>query len=111
MFTVRRVTEEVEAKLYSKITGARVGKIERKVYDDGNLKMKIRLRDMGSENDGPVEVHINGSLAAELALTRGRGSLDFKTTRGELPPAASAGQLVKVQSAGRIIATGEFVFD
>lgn len=105
---IRRVVEEFEAELSAVATGRRLGKAERKTFGDSSTELELKCRGLDLADGARLEVTVDGSVVAEVAVERGRARLELASAEGHSVPPVAAGQTVELRAGGQTIARGTF---
>ena len=106
---MRRIIEDYEAKLRPPV-GRRAGrgKAEWERYGDGNEEFHARFRKLDLPDGASVEVRLDGALLGKTMISKGTGSLKFRTESGDRVPKAVAGQVAEIVHDGVIVLEGTF---
>lgn len=108
----RSVAQELEAKLkpaHPFTHGS--GKMERKVYGDGNESIKVAFRDLSLPDSVMLDVAIAGHVVGQMEVNGGRGRARLESRDGEFIPPANIGDPVEIAQDGLPLLSGTLVYD
>lgn len=108
-FRVRDVIEELEAHLVSAHAGSPSadGKAERKRYASGEERLKVRGRQLAVPDGARALIFIEGRLAAEALVEKGRFSIDLASPEAVAPRVAD-GEVLEVRVGNEVLLRGRF---
>jgi hypothetical protein len=112
---IKTIKNELEAKLFpvgrTSFFSRPRGKIERKVYGNGNERFKILISNFKLPDGEEVELAISDKVIATLKIKKGSAQLDLKSEQGASVPEVIEGDLAEVRYQGNIIVKGRFAED
>jgi len=110
--TIRRVVEELEARLEPAAShAASTGKLEFKRYGDGRLRMKIRCKGLDLPDGAGLELLSGGRVVALLEVRNGRAEIDEERDGAEAAPLLAAGEAVTLCHRGTPVLSGRLYLD
>jgi hypothetical protein len=112
---VKVVKEELEAKLnpLGKTTffSKPRAKIERKVYGDGNQRLKLSISNFKVPDNEEVELLINDEVISTIKIQKGRAQLDLRSENGNNIPGISLNDVAEIRYKNDVIVKGRFYAD
>ena len=104
---IRRVAEEVEARLEPVPGSAGRGTAEWKRYGDGSTRFDLSVRGLDLGDGSTIEVRVGGAVVAVLCVERGRATHDVD----EPPFRPAIGDHLELASNGAAVLRGRFLPD
>lgn len=112
---IRTVKNELEAKLFpvgrTSFFSRPRGKIERKVYENGNQRFKVLISNFKLPDGEEVELVVSDKVITTLKIKKGSSQLDLKSEQGASVPEVKEGDIAELRYQGNIIVKGRFVQD
>lgn len=104
----RTVRREFEARLTPPDAGKASGKIEWKVYGNGNTRLKLSARNLDGGANFAVQLFVDGVSVGETVASHGRVRWDINTRDGDRVPDIHDGQLAELRAGGAVLLRGVF---
>jgi hypothetical protein len=111
----RRIVEDYEARLVA-LEPARTGpvaaaKAEHERFADGEVRFKIRLRQLALPDGAQVTVHLRDGKVGSATVGKGRAELVLASSTGAAVPSVREGDRIAVTHDGVALFAGVFVPD
>ena len=111
-FRVRNIIEDYEATLkpthLDDYSQSGRGKVERKLYVDGNAELKINFSGTLLPEGSTVSLTINRTKIGDFQVFEGRVYEKIETRSGFTVPSVKAGDEVQIMYEGTAVLTGTF---
>ena len=112
---VRHITFQLEARLTGKAKGffssKPKGKLERKSYQDGGERLKIKVGNLKLQDGDDITVRVDEKELAVISVKNGRAKFDEEYDDASLFPPLEAGETVSVSAGGNVVLSGELYVD
>lgn len=108
---MRIIVEDYDVKLSPVGAAGGSGKVERKLYQEGDSKLTVKFKGIDVPDGGQIGVVVAGSVDAKIIATAGKGKLSIESKSGDYVPQVQAGDKVELQYDGETILSGNFVPD
>lgn len=112
---IKIVKEELEARLnpLEKTTffSKPRAKIERKIYGNGNQRLKLSISNFKVPENEEVQLLVNDEMIAKIKIKKGRGVIDLRTKNGDIVPKISLNDSAEILYKDNVIVKGRFKID
>jgi len=109
---IRRISNEVEAKLTPHGSQSTTGKIECKTYGDSTGALRARVRNLSNvASDYPLRLFVNNIAIGDLERTRDKAELELDSREGNPIPTIVAGDEAQIRSGDLVLSQGTFYED
>lgn len=111
---IRHIKQELEAKLTSKTPGffsKPSGKIERKSYQDGVERLKIKIAKLKLPDHTRLNVTADGNQIAEMEIENGYAKIDQESNNPAEIPELKVNQLIEIKLNNETLLSGKLYID
>ena len=77
-------------------------------YDDGDRQTEVQIDKLNVPSGATVSAIVDGTIACELQVNRGRGRMVLRSSRGDTVPAVGKGSVAEIRYNGEVVVQGTF---